>query len=297
VCNSPPVPGQPARFAPFGVSTISSVPTYLDRHETPPGVTQEQVAEAHNADVEAQEKYGVHYHTYWFDPDERTVFCLAEGPNKQAIVDVHRTAHGMLASAIIEVGPTAPLNALMGALPNHPPGTPYVAPAMRAIVFTDIRGSVAQTMQLGDDAHMALLSEHNRIVREALASHEGREVKHTGDGIMAAFTSVSSAVAFAIDLQQHMALRNATADTPFQVGIGISAGEPVTDDHEDLFGAAVQLAARLCAAAPAGGIEVSVAVKELCIGKQFHFGTCTFAELKGFDEPVASHSVAWLPST
>ncbi len=44
---------------------------------------------------------------------------------------------------------------------------------------------------------MRLLHEHNEIVRAALASHDGREVKHTGDGIMASFTSVASAVAFA----------------------------------------------------------------------------------------------------
>ena len=55
------------------------------------------------------------------------------------------------------------------------------------------------------------------------------------------------------------------------VRIGISAGEPVTDD-DDLFGAAVQLAARLCACANPGGITVSVAVRELCIGKRFRFG-------------------------
>jgi class 3 adenylate cyclase len=269
------------------------MPTFLDRHDTTPGVTPEQVADAHNRDLAAQTKYGVHYHTYWFDPDQGTVFCLAEGPNKQALEDVHREAHGLMATAIVEVGNTAPLNEIMGKAPSFPAGTPYVAPAMRAIVFTDVCGSVAQTQRLGDDGHMELLAEHNRIVREALAAHDGREVKHTGDGIMAAFTSVTSAVAFAIDVQRHLAERNETAATPFDVSIGISAGEPITDDHEDLFGAAVQIAARLCAAAPAGGIVASIAVKELCIGKPFRFGECAMLDLKGMDEPVPSHAVVW----
>jgi class 3 adenylate cyclase len=268
------------------------MPTYVDRHDAP-GVSPEDVAAAHNRDVAIQAKYGVHYHTYWFDPDEGTVFCLVEGPSKQAVEDVHREAHGLLASSIVEVGSTTSLNDIMGTAPAYQVGTPYVAPAMRAIVFTDICGSVAQTQLLGDDGHMALLTAHDRIVREALAAHDGREVKHTGDGIMAAFTSVTAAVAFAVDVQRHLSERNQTADVPFDVSIGISAGEPITDDHEDLFGAAVQLAARLCAAAPAGGIVTSVAVKELCIGKPFRFEASASLALKGIDEPTPSHAVAW----
>ena len=87
------------------------------------------------------------------------------------------------------------------------------------------------------------------IVRSELDKNDGREVKHTGDGIMAAFTSVVSAVAFAVEVQRRLHERNQAAAVPFEVRIGISAGEPVTDDHDDLFGAAVQLAARLCAVA------------------------------------------------
>src|SRR5262245_39266050 len=171
---------------------------YLDRHDAP-GITAEELAVAHRRDTEIQDKYDVHYSTYWFDPDHGTVFCLAEGPNEEAVVAVHREAHGQLPSAVIELDLAAPLNAMLGPIPVHPVGTPYAAPAMRAIVFTDIRDSVAQTMELGDDGHMAVLRAHNDIVRRALHEHGGTEVKHTGDGIMAAFASVSGAVAFAID--------------------------------------------------------------------------------------------------
>src|SRR4029453_1590804 len=164
------------------------MPMYLDRHDSP-GVTAEELAEAHRLYTEIQEKFGVHYSTYWFDPDRGTVFCLAEGPSEHAVVAVHEEAHGQLPSAVIELDPTAPLNALLGPLPTHPVGTAYSEPAMRAIVFTDIRGSVAQTIELGVEGHMAFLRAHNDIGRRALAGRGGREVKHTGDGIMAAFTS------------------------------------------------------------------------------------------------------------
>ena len=265
---------------------------YLDRHDSP-GVTAEELAEAHRLDTEIQEKHGVHYSTYWFDPDRGTVFCLAEGPSERAVVAVHEEAHGQLPSAVIELDPTAPLNAMLGPLPTHPVGTAYSEPAMRAIVFTDIRGSVAQTIELGDDGHMVVLRAHNDIVRRALEQHAGREVKHTGDGIMAAFGSVSAAVEFAINAQRAFAVWNAESEPPLHVGIGISAGEPVTGDNDDLFGAAVQLAARLCGAAEAGDIAVSVAVRELCLGKRFGFAERGAIPLKGMPEPVHVYTVAW----
>jgi class 3 adenylate cyclase len=268
------------------------MPLFLDRHDAP-GVTAEELAEAHRFDTEIQEKYGVRYNTYWFDPERGTVFCLAEGPSERAVVAVHEEAHGQLPSAVIELDPTAPLNALLGPLPTHPVGTAYSEPAMRAIVFTDIRGSVAQTIELGDDGHMAVLRAHNDIVRRSLEQHAGREVKHTGDGIMAAFASVSASVEFAINAQRAFAVWNAESEPPLHVGIGISAGEPVTGDNDDLFGAAVQLAARLCGAAEAGDITVSVAVRELCIGKRFGFVERGAIPLKGIPEPVHVYGVAW----
>jgi class 3 adenylate cyclase len=265
---------------------------YIDRHDVP-GVSPEELADAHMLDLAIQDKHGVRYHTYWFDPENGSVFCLAEGPNRQAVEAVHQDAHGLTASTVLELDATAPLNAFFGSLPVHPAGTAYTAPAMRAIVFTDICGSVAQTHELGDDGHMRLLGEHNEIVRAELASHDGREVKHTGDGIMAAFTSVVSAVAFATAVQRRMHARNEQTATPFHLRIGISAGEPVTDDNNDLFGAAVQLAARLCAAAPPGDIAVSVAVRELCVGKSFRFEDIGELSLKGLPEPTKSYAVTW----
>jgi len=268
------------------------MPMFLDRHDAP-GVSPEDLAEAHRLDVSVQDRHAVQYLTYWFDPDNGSVFCLAEGPNREAVEAVHLEAHGLTASTVLELDPNVPLNALLGALPTHPVGTPYTAPAMRAIVFTDICGSVAQTQQFGDDAHVALLREHDAVVRRELASYDGREVKHTGDGIMAAFSSVSSAVAFAVAVQRALHERNQTQDVPIDISIGISAGEPITDDHEDLFGASVQLAARLCGAAPSGEIAVSVAVKELCIGKPHRFEDRGPLDLKGLPEPTQWYAVAW----
>jgi class 3 adenylate cyclase len=267
------------------------MPMYLDRHDIP-GVSAEEIASAHVLDVETQDRFGVKYHTYWFDPSG-TVFCLAEGPSKEAVDQVHREAHGVMASSIIELDPDAPLNTMLGSWPAHTVGTAYTEPALRAIVFTDMAGSVAQTQALGDKGHLELLRQHNEIVRAELAAHGGREVKHTGDGIMASFNSVASAVEFSVAVQRRVAALSADDPAPFDISIGVSAGEPVTDDNDDLFGAAVQLAARLCAHAEPGEIMASLAVRELSIGKQFTFEDRGPVALKGMSEPTPTFAVAW----
>jgi class 3 adenylate cyclase len=259
------------------------VPLFLDRHNVP-GVTPAELAAAHKLDLAVQQDYGVRYLTYWFDDDEGTAFCLAEGPNRESVETVHRESHGLVADNVIEVG-EGPINAFLGTPPQHHPGDAYVESAVRAILFTDLCDSTKQTQELGDKGYMALLHEHNEVVRSALDKRGGREVKHTGDGIMASFTSISGAVESGIDVQRSLQLRNQEAEPPIHLRIGISAGEPVTEDG-DLFGTSVQLSARLCGAASTGGIAVSSAVRDLCAGKLIGFVSKGVLSLKGFAEPV-----------
>ncbi len=256
---------------------------FLDRHKAP-GASAADIAAAHELDLAVQDKYQVRYVTYWFDDAEGTVFCLAEGPDRESLETVHREAHGLVADNIIEVG-DGPINAFLGQVPRHPPGEAYVESAVRAILFTDLCDSTQQTQELGDEGFMVLIREHDTIVRAALHSRAGREVKHTGDGIMASFTSVSASVESAIEIQRSLHLRNEAADRPIHVRVGISVGEPVTEGG-DLFGAAVQMSARLCGVASPGGIAVSTAVRELCVGKRFGFESKGALDLKGFAEPV-----------
>lgn len=264
------------------------MPLYLDRHDIP-GVTAEDLAIAHARDVQIEKQYGVRFITYWFDPARGTAFCLAEGPDPGSVEAVHRNSHGLVGSRIIPVDDRS-VGSFMGAILEPAPGEPFVHTAFRAILFTDIKGSTALTMRVGDARAIGLLREHDAIVRTALGTHGGHEVKHTGDGIMASFTSAAQAVECALDIQQGVADRNLGAMDVLWLRVGISCGEPVTE-AEDLFGAAVELAARLCATGGAGAILVSAAVREVCLGKGFHFEDRGAAQLKGFDEPVRLYGV------
>ena len=80
------------------------MPLFMDVHQQlPDGATAEDVAKAHQADVETQDKYGVNYKSYWVDEGSRKVFCLVEAPDAETAARVHKEAHGLVADEIYEV--------------------------------------------------------------------------------------------------------------------------------------------------------------------------------------------------
>ncbi len=164
--------------------------------------------------------------------------------------------------------------------------------ALVTILFTDMEGSTALTQRLGDAKARDLLRQHERVVREALKAHGGSELKTTGDGFMASFSSATKALECAIAMQRAFAAHNESAEEPILVRVGLNAGEPVAED-EDLFGTAVQLAARICAHAEPGRILASNVVRELAAGKRFLFSDRGETALRGFEDPVRLYELRW----
>lgn len=166
-------------------------------------------------------------------------------------------------------------------------------PRVITVLFTDIAGSTAITQELGDAGAQEIVRAHNRVVREALTQFRGREVKHTGDGIMASFEQASDSVEAAIMMQ-----RGANTHTqgnpklPLLLKIGINAGEPIQEDN-DLFGSTVQMSARIVDKAQKNEIFVSDVVKGICSGKSYRFVNRGGFEMKGFDGPVTLWEVDW----
>jgi class 3 adenylate cyclase len=271
----------------------------MDIHELG-SVTAEDVAEAHAKDMETQRKYGVEYSKYWVNEKAGKVFCLCDAPNAEAAEHVHREAHGMMPDKIIEIQPEL-AEAFFGAAETNDVGAVLLPgggadardPGIRTVLFTDIVNSTTLTQSLGDDAALALLGVHDAIVRDALSAVGGREVKHTGDGIMASFVSAARAVRCGIRIQRELAKHaEANRERSLKVRVGAAAGEPVEQDN-DLFGSTVQLAARLCAHAQPEQILVSNAIAELCIGKGLLFEDLGEVALKGFGNPIRAHAAEW----
>ena len=276
------------------------MPLYMDIHNLDEGTTAEDVAKAHAKDMETQRKYGVEYTKYWVNESGRKAFCLAHAPNAEAAEQVHREAHGLMPDKIIEVQPEL-AEGFLGGIETNAAGAAVFPgggadardPGIRTILFTDVVNSTTLTQSLGDEAALALLRVHDTIVRDALSALGGREVKHTGDGIMASFISTASAVRCAIQIQRELDKHAQTnPERQLKVRVGAAAGEPV-EQNNDLFGSTVQLAARLCAHAQPEQILVSNAIPDLCIGKGLVFDKVGEVVLKGFGYPVRAHAAAW----
>jgi len=265
------------------------MPLFMDRHDIP-GVTAEQVAQAHVADLDMESKFGVQFLAYWFDADQGQAFCLAKAPTADALTAVHRATHGLIPNEIISVSEDSVLR-LLGRMSETGSATVDANP-FRTILFTDLEGSTSILEAMGQSAFMVLLTEHDLIIRRALVAAHGREVKHTGDGIMASFDEVASALQCAIAIQAAFESRAAEGQTPeLRVRIGIAAGEPV-DHNDDLFGSTVHLASRICGAAKGGQTLTSELVHDLGLEQGFRFDDGRDVDLKGFGGPVRVFELA-----
>jgi class 3 adenylate cyclase len=273
------------------------MPIYLDRHFVE-GATKHAVANAHQKDLDIQAKHDIQFLTYWFDEARCTAFCLVNAQNKEAVRLAHNEAHGLVPSEILEVDPKV-VEAFLGRIKDPAPvdtssgksGEVPIDSGFRTIMFTDLKDSTLMTTIFGDSKALHLLHIHNALIRNGLRDHGGREVKHTGDGIMASFAFTKNAIECAINIQRGFAAYNhENPDAPMHIRIGMSAGEPI-EEHGDLFGKAVQLAARICAHAEPGKILVAHVVQEQCKGTSLTFSDLGQVTPKGFVEATQVYEV------
>lgn len=258
------------------------MPLYMDRHEVP-GVTAEETARNHAADLKVSGQFGVEFFSYWHDSTQGLVFCLASAPGEEAMAQAHRAAHGLVPTEIIEVSESDVVR-FLGKV-HDPVDASEVTSAFRTICFTDLVGSTELLDRLGQSEYMVLLTEHDLIIRKALIKWNGREVKHTGDGFMVVFEEVDRALGWSLDVRDSFDQRS-----DLDVRTGIAAGEPV-DHDDDLFGAAVTMANRICSSAGPEQIYVSDVVRDLGVEKHFRFDSGQTKVLKGFSEPATIYEL------
>lgn len=162
------------------------------------------------------------------------------------------------------------------------------------MLFTDLVGSTALSQRLGQPEALEVSGKHFAALRDSLAVHRGREVKSTGDGLMASFESTVDAISAAVTMQRAIARHNRRhPDVELGVRIGISIGEvaPVGDDW---FGTAVVEAARLCAACDGGEIYVSDVLRLVAGTQSMHkLDEVGELDLKGLPDGLRTWKVDW----
>ena len=160
---------------------------------------------------------------------------------------------------------------------------------LAAILAADVAG-YSRLMSADETGTFSALKAHrSHAIDPTIASHKGRIVKTTGDGILVEFSSAIQAVACALDIQKAMTERN--RDVPpnrrIDFRIGINIGDIIIDSDEDVFGDGVNIAARLENLAEPGGIYLSRAVHEQVAGKvAAAFTEVGARNLKNIDTPV-----------
>jgi len=174
---------------------------------------------------------------------------------------------------------------------------------LAAIMFTDMVGFTTASQR--DEARaLERLREHQELLRPVILEHHGRLVKSTGDGFLVEFESALNATRCAVEIQRRIRERNNTqAGPPIQLRIGIHLGD-VERRGEDIFGDAVNIAARVEPLAEPGGVCVSDAVYGQIRNKISEpLEKLPATEMKGVTTPIEIYRLAlpWatasIPST
>jgi adenylate cyclase len=166
---------------------------------------------------------------------------------------------------------------------------------LAALVSADVAG-YSRLMGRDESGTLARLREHRKQRFEpALARHGGRLVKLSGDGALAEFPSAVDSLSAAIEFQQAMVEANyeQTEDTRIVFRVGLHLGDLIVDG-DDLYGDGVNVAARLEAESPAGGIVISGNVHDAVVGRlKATFQDLGSLALKNIERPIQAFRVRW----
>jgi len=164
---------------------------------------------------------------------------------------------------------------------------------LTAILAADV---VGYTRLMGADETgtlAALKTTRAEVIDGKIAEHQGRIFKLTGDGILAEFPSVVSAVACAAEVQRGMRKRNIDVpqDRRLEFRVGVNLGDVIVE-NDDIFGDGVNVAARLESIAPSGGIAVSQSVRDH-VGNRLDviFEDCGAQQLKNIEKPIRVYNI------
>lgn len=245
------------------------MPLFMDYHKGL-SVSIDDVKNAHLADEAVQSKYGVVYHQFWVNEQDGTVFCLMEGPDKEACAAVHREAHGNVACSIVEVA-VGFYKVLMGNshliegghVKNHDGSADA---GVRSILLVYIQG-ITTVERSSDYRKLNAPLPAKELALSIVTEFNGREVTWLhDDSLVCVFDSTQQALKCAIQLQQNLLNHKTTAENDgwnIVFKMGLAAGQPLTERGE-LFSDTITLARRLCSVANPNEIILSSTIQDRC---------------------------------
>ena len=263
------------------------MPIYMDVHIVP-GVKAKNVAEAHRQDLLHQEEYGCKCMTYWIDEMRESIFCLIEAPDKDAVKEMHRKAHGLVPNKVIEVSSNI-VQSFLGRIYDPEEAETSVEglkvftdPSFRILLVTKTIDPVLLQYKFGIEKANELLKEQNSIIRKNLSQFGGTEVEHGGSGFIISFSSAASAVSCALAIQNDLPVSLSDA---IGFKMSINGGEPIEKSNK-LFGDTIQLASYMFAIPKNFKLAVSSNVRELALKDHFQNNGNSFFSLSPQDESL-----------
>jgi AraC-like DNA-binding protein len=253
-----------------------------------PGVKARNVAEAHRQDLLHQEEYGCKCMTYWIDEGRESIFCLIEAPDKDAVKEMHRKAHGLVPNKVIEVS-SGVVQSFLGRIydPEEAETSTdglkvFSDPSYRILLVTKTIDPVLLQYKLGIEKANEFLKEQNNIIRRNLVQCNGTEVEHGGTGFIISFSSAAKALSCALAIQND--IPEVLADT-LGFKMSINGGEPIEKSNK-LFGDAIQLARYMFTIPKNFKLAVASSVKELAANDHFKSNGANFITLSRQDEDL-----------
>jgi AraC-like DNA-binding protein len=246
------------------------MPLFMDIHKFD-AITIEDVKKAHEVDKAIQAEYGVKYHQFWVNERQGFVFCLVEGPTKEACIQVHQYAHGFVACNIVEVEPGF-FKLFMGdglpvehGLVQNDEGKSD--PGYRHIMIIDLRGK-SRKLEVENIRNMLMPQQAKNLVLDRIARFNGRVVEIHGNGnLVGVFDTSVNAIRCAKDLRTEIITRREKSDNNGDMNvsfkIGLQSGHPLTEDA-GFFTKALTQAQRLCITAKENEVLVSSFMAETC---------------------------------
>ena len=161
------------------------------------------------------------------------------------------------------------------------------------LMFTDMVGSSALAKERGNEFAMKVVRVHNMIVKSTISHYGGQYIKHTGDGILAAYDDARMAVKSAAVIQRCVREHNTEfADLPLNLRIGLNGGEAIAEG-DDVFEGSVDLASRVCALAGSGQVFCTGIVRNRAKAVKFRFADRGEHPVKGYKDPIPVYEVLW----